>query len=103
MSELERILKEEQEEIKRQDRKMKLKGFTHRLTWWNHKSRGDDTQQDAYIMTKDPTFYIKNIEEHGITEIRRGVKGNASAKGMYNLINKAYTQSLKKDYQFIPL
>jgi len=49
MNELQKLIQEQAEEILEQDMKMLDKGFTHRVTWWNHHMMGDDVQSDMYF------------------------------------------------------
>lgn len=59
MKELEELIKQEQEEVLQRDTEMLAKGYTHRVTWWNHRTMGDDIQTDMYFGC-DPTELTPN-------------------------------------------
>ncbi len=42
-------MKQEQAEVEARDVEMKAKGFTHRVTFWDHCTGGDDVQADVYF------------------------------------------------------
>jgi len=46
--ELDEALKQEQLEVEARDVEMKAKGFTHRVTFWDHCTGDDDVQADVY-------------------------------------------------------
>ena len=46
---LRRLIEEEEAKILEQDMKMKAEGWTHRVTWWNHRTGGSDIQTDMYF------------------------------------------------------
>lgn len=49
LEELRELLRQEEAMILERDKEMRAKGFTHRVTWWNHRTGGDDTQADTYF------------------------------------------------------
>lgn len=48
-AEFEKEQKKEAAKVRRQDARMKKKGFTHRVTAWVHPARGSDYQVDLYF------------------------------------------------------
>ena len=51
--ELKLALEEERKQVQNRDAKMLEKGFTHRVTYWDHHTGGDDKQYDTYF-SSDP-------------------------------------------------
>jgi len=60
--ELRRLIQAEAEAIAERDMQMLDKGFTHRVTWWNHRTGGDDVQADAYFGADPTTLTNKDGE-----------------------------------------
>ena len=53
LSELRKLIEEEAALLRDLDKEMLAKGHTHRVTWWNHRTGGEDIQADMYF-SADP-------------------------------------------------
>jgi len=98
-NEFENILKEMQEEVKRQDVEMKRRGMTHRITFWHHKPSGDDEQGDIYL-GGDPSNMLNQVKGWPLKDIRAAKRGakHRSTKQILDIAIKS-----KGDYQIITL
>lgn len=65
-AELLQAIEDEKQELLKRDIEMKGKGFTHRVTWWNHhiddEMGGDDIQADCYFSCDPLTLTIEDGE-----------------------------------------
>lgn len=84
--EIRELLRQEQAEILQRDKEMEAKGFTHRVTWWNHHTRGDDVQADIYFACHPLTLTHEDGEAWDAWKRIQGESTTAGQGADYQII-----------------
>ena len=70
-------------EVKERDEEMKVKGFTHRVTFWDHCTGGDDVQSDCYFCADPETLTVTDADAE-VWELWQEIK--TASIGDYRII-----------------
>ena len=60
LKELRDAIEQEKQTVLKRDAEMKAEGWTHRVTWWNHRAMGSDVQSDMYFGADPLTLTLED-------------------------------------------